>query len=176
MQRRTRIVLVMMLTIGTLGAISLWTPRNSSSTAARSESPIQPRASEARGRYLVQIAGCNDCHTEGYAQRAGDVPESEWLTGSAIGWHGSWGTTYPTNLRRFVQGVTLEQWLERARSPMRPPMPWFALREMTDDDLSAIYYYIRALGPAGPNAPTYVPPEGTVRTKVIEFVPRASQK
>lgn len=28
-----------------------------------------------RGRYLVKIGGCNDCHTSGYAQTAGKVPE-----------------------------------------------------------------------------------------------------
>ena len=26
-----------------------------------------------RGQYLVQIAGCNDCHTAGYAETAGKV-------------------------------------------------------------------------------------------------------
>ena len=34
-----------------------------------------------RGRYLVKIAGCNDCHTPGYAEIAGKVPEDQWLTG-----------------------------------------------------------------------------------------------
>jgi hypothetical protein len=28
-----------------------------------------------RGRYLVKITGCNDCHTPGYIQNAGKVPE-----------------------------------------------------------------------------------------------------
>jgi uncharacterized membrane protein len=27
-----------------------------------------------RGRYLVQITGCNDCHTAGYAAAEGAVP------------------------------------------------------------------------------------------------------
>jgi mono/diheme cytochrome c family protein len=27
-----------------------------------------------RGRYLVKIAGCNDCHTAGYTQANGAVP------------------------------------------------------------------------------------------------------
>jgi hypothetical protein len=30
-----------------------------------------------RGRYLVTITGCNDCHTEGYAEARGEIPESE---------------------------------------------------------------------------------------------------
>ena len=49
----------------------------------------------ARGRYLVQIGGCNDCHTPGYAMSGGKVPEKQWLTGDAVGWNGPWGTTYP---------------------------------------------------------------------------------
>ena len=34
-----------------------------------------------RGKYLAQIAGCNDCHTPGYMASAGNVEESVWLTG-----------------------------------------------------------------------------------------------
>lgn len=30
-----------------------------------------------RGRYLVKIAGCNDCHTPGYMQSAGKVDEKQ---------------------------------------------------------------------------------------------------
>ena len=39
-----------------------------------------------RGRYLTHVAGCNDCHTPGYAAADGRVPESLWLTGDALGW------------------------------------------------------------------------------------------
>ena len=41
-----------------------------------------------RGRYLVEIAGCNDCHTAGYAPSGGKVPEAQWLLGDALGWSG----------------------------------------------------------------------------------------
>jgi mono/diheme cytochrome c family protein len=81
-----------------------------------------------RGRYLVRISGCNDCHTEGYMAAAGKVDESRWLTGSQLGWQGPWGTTYAANLRISMQNLTLAQWLQAARAPRRPPMPWFALR------------------------------------------------
>ena len=121
----------------------------------------------SRGRYIVKVAGCNDCHTPGYAQSAGTIPESQWLIGDKLGWQGPWGTTYPINLRRFVEGMTEEQWLEVARQPMRPPMPWFALRDMSDEDLAALYHFIRSLGAAGPPAPAYVPPGGAVSTPVV---------
>lgn len=29
-----------------------------------------------RGRYVVTIGSCNDCHTPGYAQSGGQAPES----------------------------------------------------------------------------------------------------
>ena len=38
----------------------------------------------ARGRYLVEIGGCNDCHTPGYAMSGGKVPEKQWLVGDGL--------------------------------------------------------------------------------------------
>lgn len=122
-----------------------------------------------RGRYLVKTAGCNDCHTAGYAVTGGAVEESLWLTGDSLGWQGAWGTTYPINLRLFMDSLTADQWLLLARKPARPPMPWFALRDMTDADLLAIYHYVRSLGPAGNHAPAYVPPGETATTPVVKF-------
>ena len=29
----------------------------------------------ARGRYLLKTSGCNDCHTHGYLQPEGNIPE-----------------------------------------------------------------------------------------------------
>jgi mono/diheme cytochrome c family protein len=112
-----------------------------------------------RGRYLVKIAGCNDCHTPGYAQTGGNIPEAQWLIGDQLGWHGAWGTTYPSNLRLYFQTVTEDQWITVAHgAQFRPPMPWFALRDMTVDDLQAIYRFVQSLGAAGDPAPAYVPP------------------
>src|SRR5688500_12779088 len=75
-----------------------------------------------RGRYLVKIGGCNDCHTPGYLTTAGGVPEENWLVGDAIGFSGPWGTTYPSNLRRFLAKMSEEEWVEYARSlRTRPP-------------------------------------------------------
>ncbi|MBE0593392.1 MAG: c-type cytochrome, partial [Gemmatimonadales bacterium] len=117
----------------------------------------RPQDPVALGRYLVQTAGCNDCHTPGYTQSGGRTPEAAWLTGDALGWNGPWGTTYGTNLRLFFAGIGEEQWLEHARRmETRPPMPWFNLRAMSDGDLRAIYRYIKAAGPAGEPAPAYV--------------------
>jgi mono/diheme cytochrome c family protein len=125
-----------------------------------------------RGRYLVRTSGCNDCHTAGYPEAAGKLPEGQWLTGSAVGFRGPWGTTYPSNLRLALAPMTEAQWLARARSAMRPPMPWFNLRDMSDDDLTAIYRYVRQLGPAGQPAPAYAAPGQKVDTPFIVFEPQ----
>ncbi|MBU5636363.1 hypothetical protein KOM00_06405 [Geomonas sp. Red69] len=112
-----------------------------------------------RGRYLVQIGGCNDCHTSGYALGAGKVAEEQWLTGDQLGWKGPWGTTYPANLRNFAAQMSEKQWIRFAQAAeTRPPMPWYDLRAMSKEDLRAIYRYLKASGPRGEKAPAYLPP------------------
>ena len=112
-----------------------------------------------RGRYLVRIGGCNDCHTPGYAINGGEAPVQQWLVGDRLGMQGPWGTTYPTNLRLFITSMNEQQWVRHARSMQpRPPMPWFNVRAMTDDDLRAIYAFVRTLGAAGQPAPAALPP------------------
>lgn len=112
-----------------------------------------------RGKYLVMIAGCNDCHTPGYLLSEGKTPEELWLTGDNFGWRGPWGTTYGVNLRIVVQALTEEQWVTFAQNfTARPPMAWFNLNHWKADDLRAIYQFIRSLGEVGEPAPAYVPP------------------
>jgi hypothetical protein len=93
-------------------------------------------------------------------EKSGKVPEKDWLTGDSFGWRGPWGTTYAVNVRLYMQGMTEDEWLKKATTvETRPPMPWWVFREMTRDDLRAIYRYVRHLGPAGQPAPAYVPPD-----------------
>src|SRR5258705_720318 len=115
----------------------------------------------ARGKYMVQTGHCNNCHTSGYSRSEGNVPEKDWLLGSApLGYRGAWGTTYASNLRLTVQSFTQEQWIRYAKTvkPL-PPMPWWPLRDTTDADLGAMYQYIKHLGPAGESAPAYLSPD-----------------
>ncbi len=141
-------------------------------TAVATESHEADAQTLERGRYLTVTSGCNDCHTPGYPEADGALPANQWLTGSPVGFQGPWGTTYPANLRLLVQGMNEGQWLARVRQPMRPPMPWFNLRAMDDDDLIAIYRFIRALGPAGEPAPAAAGPGEVVTTPYIEFIPK----
>jgi mono/diheme cytochrome c family protein len=115
----------------------------------------------ARGKYMVQTGHCNNCHTSGYTRNEGNVPEAQWLLGSApLGYRGGWGTTYASNLRLTVPKFSQEQWVKYAKvMKSRPPMPWWPLRDTTDDDLGAMYQYIVSLGAAGQPAPEFVPPD-----------------
>jgi hypothetical protein len=97
------------------------------------------------------------------------VEEQQWLTGDTLGFQGPWGTTYPPNLRKLMQGMSLVAWQQYARRPTRPPMPWFALRDMSDQDLAAIYEFVRSLGPSDKKVPAYAPPGARVTTAVVRF-------
>ncbi len=89
-------------------------------TPPTSSSP--PATLLERGRYLVKIAGCNDCHTPRYAESGGAVAEAEWLTGDSLGWRGPWGTTYAINLRlSWARCPSRNGWLPPAPSaPVHP--------------------------------------------------------
>ena len=124
----------------------------------------------ARGRNVLRVAGCNDCHSPGYAAAAGKVPEEKWLVGDGIGRRGSWGTTYPANLRLLLGGLSEEEWVAKARAlKTRPPMPWYGLREMRKPDLVAVYRYVRKLGPSGLAAPAFVPAGTEPKTPFVLY-------
>ncbi len=130
----------------------------------------------AQGRYLVMMIGCNDCHTHGYMQLEGKVPEPDWLTGESVGWYGPWGTTYATNLRLFLQNVSEDVWVKYSRAvKLRPAMPWWVLHEMKEQDLRAIHRFIKNLGQKGENAPEYLPPNRRPKPPYFEFFPQVTK-
>lgn len=129
---------------------------SSAFTAAAEESQ---QSKVDRGRYLATIGGCNDCHTAGYGTAEGNIPESEWLKGDALGWSGPWGTTYPANLRISLSKMSEDQWVAYAQNlRSRPPMPSFNLNKMKEEDMRALYAYITLLQPLGDPVPAYLPP------------------
>lgn len=122
------------------------------------------------GRYLVTIGGCNDCHTAGFAQTGGKVPESRWLLGDTLGWSGAWGTTYAPNLRLRLAGMDLPTFKAYARGLVtRPPMPYWAVNAMSEHDLEALHAFIDSLGPAGEHAPAALPPGVAAPGPVVQF-------
>ena len=124
----------------------------------------------SRGKYLVEIGGCNDCHTAGFAPSGGTTPEAQWLLGDSLGFRGGWGTTYPANLRRYIGEISENEWATKAKTlKTRPPMPWWALNAMTEKDLRAIYKYIKSLGVVNSSVPSYVPPGLEPKTPYIQW-------
>ena len=113
----------------------------------------------ARGEYLVRDGRLQRLPYAGYAGAQGKVDKAQWLTGSPVGFHGPWGTTYPSNLRLRMAEMDEAQWLAySADLHTRPMMPDFAVRAMHEDDRRAIYRFARSLGAAGEPAPAYLPP------------------
>ncbi len=124
------------------------------------------------GRYLAIIGGCNDCHTSEYLAREGDVPETEWLAGSPLGWRGPWGTTYPSNLRLRVTEITEDEWVAQLQTRKAlPPMPWMNVNQMAESDMRALYQYIVSLGPLGEHVPAALPPGEEPQTPFFVLEP-----
>ncbi|SRR6266498_686276 len=46
---------------------------------ARSSAKTATDKETERGRYVVAISGCNDCHTPGFLLNGGKTPEKDWL-------------------------------------------------------------------------------------------------
>lgn len=126
----------------------------------------------ARGRYLSSVSGCNDCHTAGFAPSGGKIPEKDWLLGDVIGWKGEWGTTYAINLRKLVHALNKDQWIELCRnSKARPPMPSYIINMMHEEDLVALFDFIKSLGDGGKAAPAGLAPGVEPSTPYFNMVP-----
>ena len=145
-------------------------------TAGSSEASGEPHvvadSSVEAGRYLITVAGCNDCHTDGYLFNDGQVPEQQRFLGSSLGWQGPWGTSYARNLRLTVTTMTEDEWVEmlKTRNAL-PPMPWFNVRQMAEADMRAIYQYLVSMGPAGEQPPTPVAAGQKPTTPYIPLLP-----
>lgn len=138
-----------------------------------------PEDSIARGRYLVTIAGCNDCHTPGYLYGVPDT--TRLLSGSEVGWGGPWGVSYARNLTPdSTTGLgtwTSEQIVTAIRTGQRPdashillpPMPWQDFSHLTDKDAYAIAAYLKTIPAVSHQAPAIVPPGKKATTPVIPF-------
>ena len=144
--------------------------RRAGKTGGQVRSQARSNKDIERGRYLVMITGCNDCHTPNFLVNGGKTPEKDRLTGGTVGWRGPWGTTYPANLRLYFQEVNEEQWVQMAKEiQRRPPMPYFSLNALAEADARAIYRYIRSLGPVGVPAPKFVPADKEPPQPYVQF-------
>jgi mono/diheme cytochrome c family protein len=176
---RTTLVVLVLIPGGIMSIPACSPP----TTAAVTSAHVIAKSKEDAGRYIISIAGCHDCHTPGVMQgkQPNDVPESEWLTGSPLGFNGPWGTSYAPNLRLKVGPYNESMFIAAMRKrDTRPPMPWASLHAMTDEDLGAVFAYLKSLGPSGTPMPEPLPPGKQPPQPFIVMVPDmappASQK
>lgn len=142
-----------------------------------------------RGRYLVTLASCTNCHTPGYFFGKPDM--TRYLGGSEVGFEiPDLGVFHGPNLtpdkETGIGDWTREQIVAAIQTGVRPDgrilaptMPWRAFANLTKSDALAIAAFLKSLppvnnkvpGPFGPNeSPTafvmkVVGPEGTANTK-----------
>jgi len=145
-------------------------------TASASDAPREAHTAAGSpaeaGRYLAIVAGCNDCHTDGYLFKEGNVPEAEWFLGSSLGWRGPWGTSYARNLRLTVTTMTEDAWVQMLQTRQGlPPMPWMNVSRMAEVDMRALYQYFQSLGPAGQQPPNPVAADQEPTTPFISLAP-----
>jgi mono/diheme cytochrome c family protein len=130
-----------------------------------------------RGLQVSIIGGCNDCHTAGYNESQGKIDPAAALKGTAIGWMGPWGTTYPANIRLKVKDMSEDDFVKYATTfTARPPMPYYNVHAMDESDLRSLYLYIKSLGDPGAAMPDYVPPGQEPKTPYYVAAPPTMPK
>lgn len=106
-----------------------------------------------RGGYLVNLVGCGDCHTPVDNHR-NPIPGMEFSGGQLL--QVPWGTVASANLTPDPSGIPYydEAIFIRAMRTGRvgsrelnKVMPWTVLRNMTDQDLSSMFAYLKTLRP-----------------------------
>jgi mono/diheme cytochrome c family protein len=133
-------------------------------------------AAVERGRYLVTITGCHDCHSPKVQGMTPDLgralsgrPATTQLPSETktevhaspdlTAWAGPWGYTVASNLTpdpatgigtRYNEAsfiATMRTGKKPNGTPIMPPMPSEVYQNMTDEDLRAIFAYLRTIKP-----------------------------
>ena len=103
-----------------------------------------------RGEYLVAIAGCGDCHTPEKGMPPRPVPDLAFAGGTVFGEVASANITPdPSGISYYDEALFMEAMRTgrvRAR-PIKLPMPWPVYKYMSDDDLKAVFAFLRTLKP-----------------------------
>jgi mono/diheme cytochrome c family protein len=149
----------------------------SSSTSAVAADP----AAVERGKYLVTIASCHDCHTPGYFLGKPDM--ARYLGGSDVGFElPGLGVFLGPNLTPDKE-TGLGNWtdaqvlaaLQTGTRPdgrmLAPIMPWRALAALTKQDVTALVAYLRSLPPVQNKVPGPFGPGEAPTAFVMKIVP-----
>ena len=136
-------------------------------------SAVAGEVSVERGLRVSIIAGCHECHTEGYVLNKGKIDPAKAMKGSSIGFQGPWGTSYAGNLRLSAAKLSEDAFAQfyGAGGEFAPPMPYYKLLLMEKDDLRSLHRYLKSLGEPGEATPSFVPPGGRVKTSYIVLAP-----
>lgn len=150
----------------------------------------------ARGKYLVRLGGCNDCHSPKVYTAQGPIADTTrllsghpedlplqkidpemvkpgmWVMGNShfTAWVGPWGVSFTANLTPdeptgigtwtedvFISALRTGKHMGVGR-PILPPMPWPDIGKTSDEDLKAIFAYLKSLPPIRNAVPSPIPP------------------
>lgn len=149
----------------------------------------------ARGKYLVDTIGCQDCHSpkvfDGGFPHPDPAKAMSGFSGMTLppvdkkvlapgNWYlmapdltayaGPWGISYAANITPdeqtgiglwtediFVASIRTGKHMGAGREVL-PPMPWNYYQTMTDDDLKAIFAYLKTFPPIKNVVPAPVAP------------------
>ena len=144
------------------------------------------QAQAERGKYLVSIAGCNDCHTPGYFFGKPDM--NRYLGGSEVGFEiPGLGVFHGPNLTPDSE-TGLGNWsigqivtaLQTGKRPdgreLAPIMPWRAFANLTKDDATAIAVFLKSLPPVKNKVPGPFGPNDKPTEFVMKVVPGEGKK
>jgi mono/diheme cytochrome c family protein len=115
-------------------------------------------------------------HPESLLMPAAPTPQSPWLMTAAdtnTAWAGPWGVSFTANLtpdpetglgkwtvRNFKDTIRTGRHFGRGR-PILPPMPWPVYRNLTDEDLEAVFAYLQTVPPIRNKVPAPRPPQAS---------------
>ena len=109
---------------------------------------------EKRGQYLLTLASCGDCHTP-MDERGQVIPGLDFAGGATFR-HLNREPKAASNITPAVNGIPYyseDLFVEAIRTgrvrerKLSDVMPWGAYRGMTDEDLKAIFAYLKTLKP-----------------------------
>ena len=138
-------------------------------------------AQVARGKYLVTLGGCTDCHTPGtFTKSKPDM--DKFLAGSDFAFNlGPAGLVAPRNItpdkETGLGNWTDDQIFKALTTGVRPDgrtlsvMPWPAYHELTKSDAMTIVAYLRTIKPVHNEIPGPYGPNDKVSVFVSTMVP-----
>jgi len=101
------------------------------------------------------------------------LPPGPWMivaSGDVTAWSGPWGVSFTRNLtpdketglgdwteQNFIDTIRSGKRLGKGRA-LLPPMPWEAFSHLTDDELKAIFAYLRTIPAVKNPVPEPMPP------------------